>query len=112
MNWPMTLIFPYHISKNICNMKSSNKGAGKNYSAHIAEQDALPQSIFQPRGSSDKPGNSWQLPSDPTDPTPDDLLTIEEEFRTFIKSKLKPTKAPSHLLQKIRLSIQQQDRID
>ena len=93
-------------------MKSSIKGAGKNVTAHIAEQDTLPQNVFQPRSSSDKPAQYWQLPSDPTDPTPDDIVSAEEDFRLLIKSKMKTDKAPAHLLQKIRLSIQQQDRID
>ncbi len=88
-------------------MKSSIKGAGKNVTAHIAEQDTLPQNVFQPRNSSDKSNRYWQLPSDPTDPTPDDVCSAEEDFRMLLKSKMKSEKAPAHLLQKIRHSIYQ-----
>ncbi len=89
-------------------MKSSQKGAGKTIAAHKAEgYDTLPQHVFQPRSSSDKQAQYKNLPADPCDPTPDELLVAQEDFRQLLRENMRTSKAPSHLLQKIRQSIRQ-----
>lgn len=86
-------------------MKSSPKSVGKELAHVAATTDALPQNPSRPVGYYEQSDRIWDLPSEPIQLSNEQIKNAEDDFRSFIKSKLPQSKAPAHLLQKIRQNI-------
>jgi len=88
-----------HFLKKL-DMKNAVKGVARQAQSHKAIEDTFPSNPLQ----SELDGLGIVL-----EPTTEYSYSEEEDFRRLLRSSYQPTKAPAHLLQKIKQNLRQLD---
>lgn len=86
-------------------MKNAVKGVVGQELTHKANEDTFPSNHSQ----TSKDTYS-QFPTMIFEPSEEYHISEEDDFRRLLRSSYQPTKAPSHLLQKIKQSIRQPEQ--